>query len=65
MTQEQADQMAGSDADYHRRDLFEAIKRGEYPTWTLQMQIMPFEDAKTYRYNPFDLTKCGPTPTIR
>jgi len=57
MTQEQADQMAGSDADYHRRDLFEAIKRGDYPTWTLQMQIMPFEDAKTYRVNPFDLTK--------
>ena len=28
MTQEQADQMAGSDADYHRRDLFEAIKAG-------------------------------------
>ncbi|MGP8292131.1 catalase [Vreelandella zhanjiangensis] len=60
MTQEQADQMAGNDADYHRRDLFEAIKRGEYPTWTLQMQIMPFEDAKTYRYNPFDLTKVWP-----
>ncbi len=57
MTQEQADQMAGSDADYHRRDLFEAIKRGDYPTWTLHMQIMPFEDAKTYRVNPFDLTK--------
>ncbi|MFP3341951.1 catalase [Halomonas sp. SIMBA_159] len=57
MTQEQADQMAGSDADYHRRDLFESIKRGDYPTWTLHMQIMPFEDAKTYRVNPFDLTK--------
>merc|ERR1711964_184972 len=57
MTQEQADQMAGSDADYPRRDLFEAIKRGDYPTWTLHMQIMPFEDAKTYRVNPFDLTK--------
>ena len=60
MTQEQADQMAGSDADYHRRDLFNAIKRGDYPTWTLQVQIMPFEDAKTYRLNPFDLTKVWP-----
>ncbi len=27
------------------------------PSWTLKMQIMPFEDAKTYRFNPFDLTK--------
>ncbi|MDR5884867.1 catalase [Vreelandella janggokensis] len=60
MTQQQADEMAGSDADYHRRDLFEAIERGNYPTWTLKMQIMPFDDAKTYRINPFDLTKVWP-----
>ena len=60
MTQEQADEMAGTDADYHRRDLFEAIKRGDYPTWTLKMQIMPFDDAKTYRINSFDLTKVWP-----
>jgi catalase len=44
-------------ADYHRRDLFEAIKRGDYPSWTLKVQIMPFEEAETYRFNPFDLTK--------
>ncbi|MBO0800479.1 MAG: catalase, partial [Blastocatellia bacterium] len=43
-----------------RRDLFEAIKRGDYPSWTLKMQIMPFEAAKTYRFNPFDLTKVWP-----
>jgi catalase len=48
------------DGDYHARDLHEAIKRGEYPSWTLKMQIMPFEDAKTYRINPFDLTKVWP-----
>ncbi|KPQ23588.1 MAG: catalase [Halomonas sp. HL-48] len=60
MTQQQADEMAGTDADYHRRDLFESIKRGDYPTWTLKMQIMPFDDAKTYRLNPFDLTKVWP-----
>ena len=39
---------------------FEAIERGDYPSWALQMQIMPFEDAKTYRINPFDLTKVWP-----
>ncbi len=49
--------MAGADADYHRRDLFEAIARGEFPTWTLSVQIMPYADAVHYRYNPFDLTK--------
>jgi catalase len=59
-TQAEADEMAGKDSDYHQRDLYEAIKRGEYPSWTLKMQIMPFEEAKSYRYNPFDLTKVWP-----
>ena len=56
-TQDEADQMASIDTDYHKRDLFEAIERGDHPTWSLKMQIMPFEEAKTYRFNPFDLTK--------
>ncbi|MGJ8513160.1 catalase [Carnimonas bestiolae] len=60
MTQDEADQMAGSDADYHRRDLRMAIERGEFPSWTLKVQIMPYEDAKTYHINPFDLTKVWP-----
>jgi catalase len=60
LTQEEADRIAGQDADYHRRDLFEAIKRGDYPSWTLKVQIMPFKEAETYRFNPFDLTKVWP-----
>ncbi len=60
LTQAEADRMAGVDGDYHRRDLFEAIGRGEFPSWTLHMQIMPYEEAKTYRFNPFDLTKVWP-----
>jgi len=60
LTQEEADRLAGSDTDFHRRDLFEAIKKGNYPSWTLKMQIMPFEEASTYRLNPFDLTKVWP-----
>jgi catalase len=60
LTQAEADRLAGVDGDYHRRDLFNSIKKGEFPSWTLKMQIMPFEDAKTYRFNPFDLTKVWP-----
>jgi catalase len=60
LTQAEADRLASVDGDYHARDLHEAIKRGDYPSWTLKMQIMPFEDAKTYRFNPFDLTKVWP-----
>ncbi|MFW5756689.1 MAG: catalase [Tangfeifania sp.] len=60
LTQEEADRIAGEDADYHRRDLFNTIKNGDYPSWTLKVQIMPFEDAENYRFNPFDLTKVWP-----
>ncbi len=60
LTQAEADQIAGSDSDYHRRDLFNSIRHGDYPSWTLHMQIMPFEEAATYRFNPFDLTKVWP-----
>lgn len=60
MTQDEADRMAGVDGDYHRRDLFNAIANRDFPSWTLYMQIMPFEEAKTYRFNPFDLTKVWP-----
>jgi catalase len=59
-TQDEADQMASADTDYHTRDLFEAISRGDHPSWTLHMQIMPFADAENYRFNPFDLTKVWP-----
>ncbi|NLB46441.1 MAG: catalase [Microbacteriaceae bacterium] len=60
MTPEVAQQLAGSDADYYRRDLFDAIERGDYPAWDVYVQIMPHEEAKTYRFNPFDLTKTWP-----
>jgi catalase len=53
----EAAEMAGRDADFHRRDLFEAIARGEHPSWKLSVQVMPFAEARTYRFNPFDLTK--------
>lgn len=60
LTGDEAEQIAGADADFHRRDLFEAIGRGEFPSWKLSVQLMPYDDAKTYRYNPFDLTKVWP-----
>ena len=47
LSQEEADELAGADSDYHRRDLFNAIAEGNPPSWTLKWQIMPYEDAKT------------------
>ncbi|MCC5880538.1 MAG: catalase [Idiomarina sp.] len=59
-TEEEATKMAGEESDFHTKDLYEAIERGEHPSWTLFVQIMPFKDAETYRFNPFDLTKVWP-----
>jgi catalase len=59
-TNAQAAAMAGRDADFHRSDLFDAIARGEYPSWRLSVQVMPYADAANYRFNPFDLTKVWP-----
>ena len=57
MSNDEAQKLAGSDADYYRRDLFESIANGDAPVWDVSVQVMPYEDAKTYRFNPFDLTK--------
>lgn len=56
----EAELIAGADADYYRRDLYEAIEAGDFPSWDLFVQVMPYEDAKSYRFNPFDLTKVWP-----
>ncbi|MDT7726724.1 MAG: catalase [Actinomycetota bacterium] len=60
LTQADADRIAGEDGDYFIRDLYNAIKKGDYPSWTLYVQVMPYEDAADYRFNPFDLTKVWP-----
>ena len=60
LTQEEADRLAGESPDYHRQDLFQAIRDGDHPSWTLHVQVMPFDEANGYRFNPFDLTKVWP-----
>ncbi len=57
LTNEEAAKIVGEDADFHRRDLFDAIARGDFPQWDLYIQVIPYEEAKTYRFNIFDLTK--------
>lgn len=59
-TEAEAQAMTAEDPDFHRRDLYEAIERRDCPAWSLEVQIMPFEDAANYRFNPFDLTKVWP-----
>lgn len=52
-----AAKIAGENPDYHTEDLFNAIEAGDFPAWKLYVQIMPLEDANTYRFDPFDVTK--------
>ncbi|WP_226087943.1 catalase KatA [Mesobacillus sp. S13] len=52
-----AAKIAGGNPDYHTEDLFNAIEAGDFPAWKLYVQIMPLEDANTYRFDPFDVTK--------
>ncbi|MFE0623959.1 catalase KatA [Priestia aryabhattai] len=52
-----AAKIAGENPDYHTEDLFNAIEKGDLPSWKLYVQIMPLEDADTYRFDPFDVTK--------
>lgn len=59
-TAEEAGKLASSDPDYATRDLFDSIEKGQFPSWTAQLQVMPVEDALKYRWNPFDVTKVWP-----
>ncbi len=49
--------MIAKDRESNQRDLFEAIERGEYPRWLMQVQLMTEDEARQYHINPFDLTK--------
>lgn len=55
-----AAELASTDPDYSIRDLYKAIKKENYPSWTMYIQVMTFEQAKYFKYNPFDVTKVWP-----
>jgi catalase len=60
LTTEEAARLAGENPESHTVDLMNAIERGEFPSWTLRIQVMPAAEAASYHVNPFDLTKVWP-----
>jgi catalase len=60
LTDEEAANIMGQDRDSHQRDLYNAIESGDFPKWTMYIQIMPEADAEKVPYHPFDLTKVWP-----
>ena len=60
MTDAEAAAAVANDRETHQRDLYEAIEHGNFPKWTLYVQVMPEKDAEKVPYHPFDLTKVWP-----
>ncbi|NLY13860.1 MAG: catalase [Gammaproteobacteria bacterium] len=60
LTDQEAAELVGKDRESSQRDLYEAIERGDFPRWTMYVQIMPEADAVKVPYHPFDLTKVWP-----
>jgi len=56
-TNKEANEMKAKDLDHLQRDLVEAIERKDFPKWTMQIQVMTDEQAKNFKWNPFDVTK--------
>ena len=59
-TNEEAEKVVGKTRESTQEDLFSAIEDGNYPKWTVNVQIMPEADAEKTSYTPFDLTKVWP-----
>ena len=57
---DEAVKINGADPDFHRRDLFEAIQRGDYPQWNLAVQVFDHKFAQDFDFDVLDATKLVP-----
>jgi catalase len=60
LTDQEATDLIGRDRESSQRDLFDNIEEGNFPRWTLFVQIMTEDEADSYHLNPFDITKVWP-----
>jgi catalase len=61
---DEAVKIAGADPDFHRRDLWEAIEAGNYPEWTLGVQVFSEEQAAAFTFDVLDPTKIVPEELV-
>ena len=61
---DEAQQLAGKDADFHRRDLWEAIDSGHYPEWELGVQVVSEADEHRFDFDLLDATKLIPEELV-
>lgn len=57
LTDSEAEAVIAKDRESHQKDLYEAIEQGDFPKWTMFIQVMPEEEASSVDFHPFDLTK--------
>ena len=61
---DEAMKIAGADPDFHRRDMFESIEKGDFPEWELAVQLFTQEEADKLPFDHLDATKIIPEETI-
>lgn len=61
---DEAQKLAGKDPDWHRRDLWDAIEKGDYPEYELSVQLVPEEDEFKYDFDLLDATKIIPEELV-
>ena len=61
---DEAQKISGKDPDFHRRDLFESIERGDYPEWELGLQIVEEKDELKFGFDLLDATKLIPEELV-
>ncbi|MGB6408281.1 MAG: catalase, partial [Planococcus donghaensis] len=61
---DEAQKIAGKDADFNRRDLYESIEQGNFPEWELGVQIVAEEDEHKFDFDLLDATKLWPQEEI-
>ena len=61
---DEAVRIAGADADFHRRDLWDAIEAGDYPAWELGLQIFTEAQAEKFSFDVLDATKLIPEELV-
>ena len=57
LTDQEAAAIVAGDRESHQRDLFGAIERGDFPRWTMSIQVMTPEQADRHYESPFDISK--------
>ncbi|WIG92906.1 catalase [Myxococcus sp. SDU36] len=61
---DEAQKLSGKDPDFHRRDLWESIERGDFPEYELGLQIIPEGDELKYGFDLLDATKLLPEELV-